>query len=227
MSLNPLSQPQHQKTLCKNNRHPYLSIPIYVRFPPCGYCLKASMTAAPNPIAIRTHPSKPASTIIHRVPHRHSRVGGKPQGGRARHAGFKAVSTGRQGPSCWLQGSIHRAAGAVMLASRQYPQGGVPVVALKDMKTPCLYIITNKTHGTLYVGVTSDLIQRIWQHKNGLIEGFSKRYGLKMLVWFEQHDSMESAIVRERNVKYWRRDWKIQLIEESNPTWRDLYSDIL
>ena len=145
----------------------------------------------------------------------------------ARHTGFKAVSTGRHGPSYWLQGSIHRAAWPVILASRQYPQGGVPVVALKDMKTPCLYIITNKTHGTLYVGVTSDLVQRIWQHKNGLIEGFSKRYGLKMLVWFEQHESMESAIVRERNVKYWRRDWKIQLIEESNPTWRDLYSDIL
>ena len=167
--------------------------------------------------------------------------------GGGRHAGFKAVSTGRHGPSCWLQGSIHRAAGPVILASRQYPQGGerrhviadlirnpegrrqggAHALALKDMKTPCLYIITNKTHGTLYVGVTSDLVQRIWQHKNGLIEGFSKRYGLKMLVWFEQHESMESAIVRERNVKYWRRDWKIQLIEESNPTWRDLYSDIL
>ena len=74
------------------------------------------------------------------------------------------------------------------------------------MKTPCLYIITNKPRATLYIGVTSDLVQRIWQHKNGLIEGFSKRYGLKMLVWFEQIDSMESVIVRERNVKYWRRD---------------------
>ena len=95
------------------------------------------------------------------------------------------------------------------------------------MKAPCLYIITNKTRGTLYIGVTSDLVQRIWQHKNGLIEGFSKRYGLKMLVWFERHDSMESVIVRERNVKYWRRDGKIQIIEESNPTWRDLYPDIL
>ena len=116
-----------------------------------------------------------------------------------------------------------------MLASRQYPQGGGTVTcsSIKNMKTPCLYIITNKTRGTLYIGVTSDLVQRIWQHKNGLIEGFSKRYGLKMLVWFERHDSMESAIVRERNVKYWRRDWKIQIIEESNPTWRDLYPDIL
>ena len=94
------------------------------------------------------------------------------------------------------------------------------------MKIPCAYILASKPNGTLYVGVTSDLVQRIWQHKNNLVEGFTKRYGVHRLVWYEVHESMESAIQRERAIKKWNRAWKIELIEKNNPTWRDLYDEI-
>ena len=94
------------------------------------------------------------------------------------------------------------------------------------MKIPCVYILASKPNGTLYVGVTSDLIQRIWQHKNNLVEGFTKRYGVHRLVWYEVHESMESAIQREKAIKKWNRAWKIELIEKNNPTWRDLYNEI-
>ncbi|HSD39873.1 MAG TPA: GIY-YIG nuclease family protein [Rhodocyclaceae bacterium] len=82
---------------------------------------------------------------------------------------------------------------------------------------PCVYILTSKRNGTLYIGVTSDLVQRVWQHKEGLIEGFTKRYGVKTLVWFEQHSTMESAITREKVLKEWQRAWKLELIEAENP----------
>ena len=88
-------------------------------------------------------------------------------------------------------------------------------------------MLANKRGGTLYIGVTSDIVRRVWQHKNGLIEGFTKRYGLKMLVWMEVQDSIESAIRREKSLKNWHRRWKIELIERENPAWRDLYSEIL
>ena len=94
------------------------------------------------------------------------------------------------------------------------------------MKIPCVYILASKPNGTLYVGVTSDLIQRIWQHRNDLVEGFTKRYGVHRLVWYEVHECMESAIRRERAIKKWHRVWKIELIEKNNPTWRDLYNEI-
>ena len=94
------------------------------------------------------------------------------------------------------------------------------------MKLPCVYILASKRNGTLYVGVTSDLVQRIWQHKNDFVEGFTKRYGVHTLVWFEAHDSMESAIAREKAIKEWKRLWKVELIEQGNPTWRDLYDEI-
>ena len=94
------------------------------------------------------------------------------------------------------------------------------------MKIPCVYLLASKPNGTLYVGVTSDLIQRIWQHRNNLVEGFTKRYGVHRLVWYEVHESMESAIQRERAIKKWNRAWKIELIEKNNPTWRDLYDEI-
>jgi putative endonuclease len=81
--------------------------------------------------------------------------------------------------------------------------------------------------GTLYVGVTSDLVQRGWQHKNEEVEGFTKRYGVHTLVWYELHDSMESAIRREKTIKEWKRAWKLELIENANPEWLDLYPDIL
>jgi putative endonuclease len=95
------------------------------------------------------------------------------------------------------------------------------------MKQPCVYLLASKRNGTLYVGVTSNLSQRVWQHKNDVSEGFTKRYGVHILVWYEGHETMESAIVREKTIKEWKRQWKIDLIEAMNPKWRDLYEDIL
>ena len=92
--------------------------------------------------------------------------------------------------------------------------------------TPCVYILTSKRNGTLYVGVTSNLPQRIWQHRNDLAPGFTQRYRVHTLVWYEVHETMESAIIREKRIKEWRRAWKIDLIEATNPQWRDLYADI-
>ena len=94
------------------------------------------------------------------------------------------------------------------------------------MKLPCVYILASKRNGTLYVGVTSNLVQRVWQHKNDLAEGFTKRYGVHTLVWYEVHDSMESAISREKAIKEWKRAWKLKLIEKGNWDWRDLYQDV-
>ena len=95
------------------------------------------------------------------------------------------------------------------------------------MKQPCVYILANECRGTLYIGVTSDLLRRVWQHKNGSAESFTKRYGVHTLVWYESHETMRSAIVREKSIKNWRRVWKLELIEEDNLTWRDLYEDIV
>ena len=95
------------------------------------------------------------------------------------------------------------------------------------MKQPCVYILASSRNGTLYVGVTSNLVQRIWQHKNNVAAGFTKKYGIHLLVWFESHETMESAIGREKAIKEWRRAWKITLIEEKNPHWCDLYEQIL
>jgi len=92
---------------------------------------------------------------------------------------------------------------------------------------PCIYILASKKNGTLYVGVTSDLIKRVWQHKNDLTEGFTKKYAVHELVYYEIHETMESAIAREKNIKAWKRAWKIELIERSNLVWRDLYHDLL
>ncbi len=86
-----------------------------------------------------------------------------------------------------------------------------------------VYIITNKRNGTLYIGVTSDLLRRIWEHKEGVAEGFSKKYDLKILVWYEVHDDINEAIRRETQMKKWERKWKLRIIEEMNPDWRDLY----
>ena len=85
------------------------------------------------------------------------------------------------------------------------------------MKTPCVYILASKPFGTLYIGVTSNLVQRVWQHKQSLVEGFTKQYDVRRLVWYEPHESMESAIGREKAIKKWNREWKIRLIEEGNP----------
>ena len=88
-------------------------------------------------------------------------------------------------------------------------------------------MLAGKRNGTLYVGVTSNLVQRLWQHKNDLVEGFTKRYRVHTLVWYELHEVMESAITREKAVKRWKRDWKIELIQRDNPSWRDLYDDLI
>ncbi|HEV2601032.1 MAG TPA: GIY-YIG nuclease family protein [Candidatus Babeliales bacterium] len=94
------------------------------------------------------------------------------------------------------------------------------------MKQPIVYIVTNKTNGTLYVGVTSNLVKRIHEHKEGLIEGFTKKYGCKLLVFYEPHATMESAILREKQIKEGSRNKKLYLIEAINPSWKDLYEDL-
>ena len=91
---------------------------------------------------------------------------------------------------------------------------------------PCVYIMTNKPRGLPYIGVTSDLMQRICQHREGRADGFTKRYNLNKLVLFEQYDTMEAAITREKQLKRWHRQWKLNLIEASNPEWRDLAEDL-
>lgn len=95
------------------------------------------------------------------------------------------------------------------------------------MKQPCVYLLASQRNGTLYVGVTSDLIKRVWQHRNHFVEGFTRRYGVHELVWYELHETMASAIAREKALKKWRRAWKIELIEQFNPNWQDLYHSIV
>jgi len=89
-------------------------------------------------------------------------------------------------------------------------------------RQPCVYILSSGRHGTLYIGVTSNLMARLAQHRDGLIEGFTSRYGVARLVWFQMADTMEAAIRREKQLKKWNRDWKLRLIEEANPDWADL-----
>ena len=99
-------------------------------------------------------------------------------------------------------------------------------LSVRRGKVPCTYMLASKRNGTLYIGVTSDLAQRVWQHKNDVAEGFTKSYRVHTLVWYEAHETMESAITREKALKEWRRAWKIALIEQDNPAWRDLYADV-
>ena len=91
---------------------------------------------------------------------------------------------------------------------------------------PCTYILANRRNGTLYVGVTSDLNRRVWEHKVDVTDSFTNRYGVHTLAYAEFHATMEEAILREKRIKSWRRAWKMKLIEEANPTWRDLYDEI-
>ena len=95
------------------------------------------------------------------------------------------------------------------------------------MKFSYVYILASSPNGTLYTGVTSDLVARIWQHKEDVFRGFSQKYGCKTLVWFETHDDIEEAIRKEKRLKRWRREWKLKLIEESNPGWRDLWDELI
>jgi len=93
-------------------------------------------------------------------------------------------------------------------------------------KQPYVYLLASKKDGVLYIGVTSNLIQRIWQHKNKQAEGFTKKYNVHTLVYYEQHEVMETAISREKQMKKWKRDWKVKLIEKDNPQWEDLWLKI-
>jgi putative endonuclease len=94
------------------------------------------------------------------------------------------------------------------------------------MKQPAVYLMASQRNGTLYVGVTSNLIQRVWQHKNHVVPGFTDKYKLELLVWFEQHELMETAIASEKAIKKWNREWKLNLIEKANPDWQDLWPKI-
>ncbi|MGH8030346.1 MAG: GIY-YIG nuclease family protein [Arenimonas sp.] len=95
------------------------------------------------------------------------------------------------------------------------------------MRDPCVYLLASHYQGTLYCGVTSDLIRRAWEHRNDFVGGFTRRYQVHQLVWFELHATMEYAIAREKAIKEWQRAWKIRLIERANPHWRDLYDTLV
>lgn len=90
----------------------------------------------------------------------------------------------------------------------------------------CVYILASKRNGTLYTGVTSDLRKRVYAHKTGAMEGFTKKYHVHMLVWYECTENIESAIAREKQIKVWKRKWKLKLIEKENPEWKDLYDEL-
>jgi putative endonuclease len=94
------------------------------------------------------------------------------------------------------------------------------------MKSYYVYILASQRNGTLYIGITSDLIKRVYEHKNNLVDGFTKKYKLHSLVHYEHCDDVESAIIREKRLKKWNRKWKLELIEKENPQWRDLYEDL-
>jgi putative endonuclease len=93
-------------------------------------------------------------------------------------------------------------------------------------RQPCVYLLASKRNGTLYTGVTSNLLKRVWEHRNNQVEGFTNKYGVHALVWYELHGSMDSAIQREKAIKNWNRAWKMKVIEQENPHWDDLYSDL-
>jgi len=93
-------------------------------------------------------------------------------------------------------------------------------------KQRCVYVLASKRNGTLYIGVTSDLVRRVWEHQQNLVEGFTRRYGVHTLVYFERHEEMEQPIRREKQLKKWNRAWKIALIERHNPEWEDLWPTI-
>ena len=95
-----------------------------------------------------------------------------------------------------------------------------------ERKNFCVYILAKGRNQTFYVGVTSDLKKRIWQHKNEIADGFTKEYGLKTLVYYEVFDDVEQAILREKRLKKWNRTWKMRIVEEMNPDWKDLYDDL-
>jgi putative endonuclease len=122
------------------------------------------------------------------------------------------------------------------VAFRVYFQGALVIPAKAGIQTkrqwsvdkqPSVYILASNRKGTLYVGVTSNLVKRVWEHKNDMAEGFTKRYSVHRLVWYELHENMESAISREKRIKGWKEKWKLQRVERDNPNWQDLYDQIV
>src|SRR5262245_13476394 len=103
-------------------------------------------------------------------------------------------------------------------------QPGAPFSA---MDRAYVYIMSNKRYGTIYVGVTNDIVRRSWEHREGVQPGFTRRYGLKLLVWYEEHASIVDAIQREHNMKHWPRRWKAKLVDEMNPGWDDLFPTLV
>lgn len=97
----------------------------------------------------------------------------------------------------------------------------------ENLKTYYVYILASKRNGTLYVGITDNLIKRVWQHKNDIVEGFTKKYNCHHLVYYEQTNEVMAALEREKQIKKWKRQWKLELIEKQNPEWKDLYNDLI
>ncbi len=95
------------------------------------------------------------------------------------------------------------------------------------MPKGCVYIMASKRNGTLYIGVTSNLVGRVWEHKEKIVEGFTQKYGVNKLVWYEEFDTIGEAIYQEKKMKKWKREWKINCIEKNNPQWKDLYESLL
>ena len=95
------------------------------------------------------------------------------------------------------------------------------------MKKAYVYILASKRNGTLYIGITTDLVKRVYEHKHDLVDGFTKKYKVHYLVYFEEHEDIRQAITREKQIKKWKRKWKLELIEKDNPNWRDLYDEVI
>jgi len=120
---------------------------------------------------------------------------------------------------------IHR-----IIADKDYRHTGECQYPVKNKEMtfqPCVYILTNQRNGTLYVGVTSNLTKRIWEHKTKVVQSFTQKYCINKLVWYELHETMESAFQREKAIKFWKRQWKLKTIEAMNPEWRDLYEELI
>jgi putative endonuclease len=129
-----------------------------------------------------------------------------------------------------MPGAITEAARSRMLFVPSSPRAvsGDPWKRRRIMdRQPCVYMLASQRNGTLYIGVTSNLVKRTWEHKSNFVEGFTKMYKVHNLVWYEVHDTIESAIQREKALKKWRRKWKIGMIESFNPEWTDLYESII
>jgi putative endonuclease len=143
------------------------------------------------------------------------------------HSSFRGSAKPRaRKPGAAAQRYHPLGSGPALRASRNDEQGNRRYYrSMSRFELIAVYIMASARNGTLYLGVTGNLIQRAYQHREGLIEGFSKRYGCKQLVWYERYEEIGAAIVREKDIKKWRRAWKLNLIEKTNPQWRDLYDD--